>query len=78
LNLTEIPFNYILMKMGYTEGESTQQKIAIVTSDMNIKVLVGEYKILLDRIMGNMPLTRQEYDEHIQMIKKWEADLYGS
>jgi len=45
---------------------------------MNIKVLVGEYKILLDRIMGNMPLTRQEYDEHIQMIKKWEADLYGS
>jgi len=64
--------------MAYTEGESTQQRIAIVTSDMNIKVLVGEYKILLDRIMGNMPLTRQEYDEHIQMIKKWEADLYGS
>ena len=76
--MTEIQFNYILMKMAYTEGESTQQRIAIVTSDMNIKVLVGEYKILLDRIMGNMPLTRQEYDEHIQMIKKWEADLYGS
>ena len=76
--MSEKKFNYILMRMGYTEGESTDQKIAVVISDMNIKVLVGEYKILLDRIMGNMPLTQQEYEEHIHMIKKWEIDLYGA
>jgi len=73
--MSERKFNYILLKMGYSDDNITS-KVAVVISDMNVKVLVGEFKILLDRMINNIKLTKQEYDEHIQMIKKWEADLY--
>lgn len=63
--------------MGYKD-EEPGTKIAFTINELNIKVLVGEYKILVDRLYNNMPLTRQEYEEHIHIINKWEEDLYGT
>lgn len=74
----EKKFNYIMMKMGYKENNAGETKLAVVINDMNIKVLVGEFKILVDRLYNNIPLTQQEFEEHMKMIKKWEEDLYGA
>jgi len=74
--LTEKKFNYVLLKMGYTD-EEPGTKIAFTINELNIKVLVGEYKILVDRLYNNIPLTKQEHEEHMHIIKRWEEDLYG-
>jgi len=75
LKLTEEKkFNYILMKMGYNNGAENRK--AVVVDDWNMKTLVGEYKIMLDKMKMNIPLTEQEQQEHRQMVAKWEADLY--
>jgi len=76
LKLSEKKFNYILLKMGYTD-EEPGTKIAFTISELNIKTLVGEYKILVDRLSHGLWLTPQEQEEHMYMIKKWEEDLYG-
>lgn len=75
--MSEKKFNYVLLKMGYT-NEEPGTKIAFTINEINIKVLVGEYKIMVDRAFRNIPLTQQEHDEHMEMIKKWEEDLYGT
>lgn len=67
-------FNYILMKMGYNNG--TENRRAVVVDDWNMKTLVGEYKIILDKVKMGIGLTDQEQEEHRAMVKKWEADLY--
>jgi len=76
LNLSEKRFNYVLLKMGYTD-EEPGTKIAFTINELNIKILVGEYKILVDRLHNGIALTKQEYEEHMYIIKKWEEDLYG-
>lgn len=75
--MTEKKTNYILFKTDYTD-EEPGTKVAFVISEFNIIVLVGEYKMLVDRLYNNMPLTKQEYEEHMHVIKKWEEDLYGT
>lgn len=67
-------FNYILMKMGYNNG--VENRKAVVVDDWNMKTLVGEYKIMLDKMKMDIKLTDQEQEEHRAMVTKWEADLY--
>lgn len=72
--MTKKKFNYILMKMGYNDG--VENRKAVVVDDWNMKTLVGEYKIMLDKMLMGVNLTDQEQQEHRQMVTKWEADLY--
>jgi hypothetical protein len=76
--LSEEDFNYVLLKMGYTDKEGTPTKIAFTINELNIKTLVGEYKILVDRLSRGLLFTAQEHEEHNVIIKKWEEDLYGT
>ena len=67
-------FHYILLKMKYNNG--THIKDAVTIDEWNIKALVGEFKILIDKTAMNIKLTPQEIEEHRKMIAKWEEDLY--
>ena len=67
-------FNYILLKMKYNNGAII--KDAITVDEWNIKALVGEFKILVDKTAMNIGLTPQEIEEHRKMIAKWEEDIY--
>ncbi len=70
-------FNYVLLKMGYKENDVGPTLVAFTINELNIKTLVGEFKILIDRLRNNLPLTQQEFEEHMYVVKKWEEDLYG-
>ena len=67
-------FHYILLKMKYNDG--TLIKDAITVDEWNIKTLVGEFKILVDKVAMGIGLTSQEVEEHRKMIAKWEEDIY--
>jgi len=67
-------FNYILLKMVY--DNCGERRKAVTADDWNVKVLVGEYKILLDKNEMNVKLTPEELEEHRKMVRKWEEDLY--
>ena len=67
-------FHYILLKMKYNDG--TLEKDAITIDEWNIKTLVGEFKIMVDKMAMNIKLTALEIEEHRKMIVKWEEDLY--
>ena len=68
-------FHYILLKMKY-QDPSSLVKDAITIDEWNIKTLVGEFKIMVDKMVMNIKLTPQEVEEHRKMIAKWEEDLY--
>ena len=67
-------FHYILLKMKYNDGSFI--KDAITVDEWNIKALVGEFKIMVDKMAMNIKLTPQEIEEHRKMIAKWEEDIY--
>lgn len=60
--------------MKYNNGSIV--KDAITIDEWNIKTLVGEFKIMVDKMEMNVKLTPQEIEEHRKMIAKWEEDLY--
>jgi hypothetical protein len=60
--------------MKYNDG--TLIKDAVTIDEWNIKALVGEFKILVDKMIMGVGLTPQEILEHRKMIIKWEEDIY--
>ena len=75
--MTEQPkkMNYCLLKMGYT-SDGVEHRQCFTIDEWNIRMLVGEFKILLDKNERGIKLTPQELGEQRLMIKKWEEDLY--
>jgi len=62
------------MKMKLSNG--TEEKLGILIDETNVKMLVGEFKIMLDKMQMNIKLTPKELEEHRKFVKRWEADLY--
>ena len=69
-------FKYVLMRMKIKDDSSEEIKSAVLIGDWNVKQLVGEFKIMVDKMKMNIKLTDNEQEEHRKYIKEWEHDLY--
>jgi len=70
-------YNYVSVHIRITDKTAPNgYHDGVLIDDRNVKMLVGEFKIMLDKIQMDIKLTDKEIEEHKEYIKKWEADLY--
>lgn len=68
-------YNHIIIRTLATKDEEKEDIVVVTTAEL--RKLVGEFKITLDRMKLNKPYSPMEMYEHEEFIKYWEEDIYG-